>query len=67
MCVVADKRVVMMAVWKDSIEVETMVPMMGHLKDWRRVAVKASSMAEWTVLIMIERLVVTTVDLKAEM
>ena len=38
-----------------------MVLMMGHLKDWRRVAVKASSTAELTALRMVEKLVVTTV------
>ena len=53
----ADKRVVMMAVWKDSIEVETMVVMMAVLKDFLRSAVKAASWVELKVLQMIEKLV----------
>ena len=54
---VAEKRALMLAVWKESIEAETMVLMMAALKVLRRVAEKAASMVEWTVLHMVGKLV----------
>ena len=53
----AEKRALMLAVWKESIEAETMVLMMAALKVLRRVAEKAASMVEWTVLHMVGKLV----------
>ena len=44
MCVVADTRVAMLVVWKDSIEVETMVLLMDPSKNLRRAFVKAVPM-----------------------
>ena len=43
----------MLADWMDTIVVETMGLVMAAWRDWKRVAEKAASMVELTVLLMV--------------